>query len=315
MSKLKIAFFGAPRFSAHVLARILTELKDTISVKAVFTQPDKKAGRKQILTPTPVKLLAQEYHIPLFDSFDLPTLSLQLKSIDLVLLYAYGKIIPLNILKMPKWGFWNIHPSLLPKYRGTSPIAYSLLMGEKTTGVSLIEMDDRMDHGYILSQQPYDIKKEDTRDILENRLSDIGYELFKKSIQLLINSKLQKQEQIHDKRTFTRLLTKQDGLIPFVIVQKIITQEKLSENELPPIINDYLMKYNPENNQKINEIYWNVYRGLSPWPGLWTVLPDNRRLKITGMEWENNTLTITRVQLEGKKEVDFKTFNTAYAVF
>lgn len=181
--------------------------------------------------------------------------------------------------------------------------------------MSLIEMDDRMDHGYILSQQPYDIKKEDTRDILENRLSDIGYELFKKSIQLLINSKLQKQEQIHDKRTFTRLLTKQDGLIPFAIVQKIITQEKLSENELPPIINDYLMKYNPENNQKINEIYWNVYRGLSPWPGLWTVLPDNRRLKITGMEWENNTLTITRVQLEGKKEVDFKTFNTAYAVF
>jgi methionyl-tRNA formyltransferase len=315
MSKLTLSFFGAPSFSARVLERVITEMKDVADVKSVFTQPDKKAGRKQILTPTPVKLLAQKYNLPVFTESDPLFISQQLKDIDLVLLYAYGTLLPAEVLKVPRWGFWNIHPSLLPKYRGTSPIVYSLLMGDKTTGVSLMEMDDRMDHGPILAQQKYDIKTSDTRENLENRLSDIGYELFKKSIHLLMYSKLQKQEQIHDNRTYTRLLSKQDGLVSFAIIQKIITKEKLSKNDLPPIINNYLMKYNPKNDQKTDEAYWNLYRGLSPWSGLWTVLPDNRKLKITGMEWKNNTLIITRVQLEGKKEVDFKTFNTAYAIF
>lgn len=315
MAKLTISYFGAPLFSARVLERIILEFSDEVTIQSVFTQPDRKAGRKQILTPTPVKLLAQKHSIPVFDDLLISTNEQQLKDVDLVLLYAYGKILPQDVLKMPKWGFWNIHPSLLPKYRGTSPIAYSLLMGDKTTGVSLMEMDERMDHGPILKQQEYEIKSEDTREDLEKRLSDIGYELFKQSIQLLLNGSLQKTEQNNNKRTITRLLTKENGFIPLSIVQKIIKLESLKKNEIPPIIAEYSQKYLLSNQYQSLIAYYNLFRGLSPWPGLWTILPGDKRLKITGMELKNNVPIITKVQLEGKKEVDFVTFNTAYTFF
>ncbi len=243
MKKLNIAFFGAPSFAARVLQRIIDDKDLPITLSLVVTQPDRPAGRKQIQTSTSVKLLAQKYTIPVFDDLSLTTNDHRLKNLDLVLLYAYGKILSPEILKMARWGFWNIHPSLLPRYRGTSPIAYSLLLGDKTTGVSLIQMDERMDHGPILSQQTYEIQKEDTREDLENKLSDIGYELFKQSIQLLINGTLQKVEQNNENRTFTRLLTKQDGYIPFPIVQKILSEETLTDEEMPPIIVDYYKKY------------------------------------------------------------------------
>ena len=315
MSQLNIAYFGAPQFSARVLERIILELKELVTVKSVFTQPDKKAGRRQILTPTPVKLLAQKHNVPVYEELPLTTNDQRLSTVDLVLLYAYGKMVPPYILKMPKWGFWNIHPSLLPLYRGASPLAYSLFMGDKTAGVSLMEMDERMDHGPILRRQQYEIKNEDTREDLENRLSDIGYELFKQSIRLLIDGTLQKEEQNHKNRTFTRLLTKQDGFIPLSIVQKIIKGEIPKNDEIPSIITEYSQKYSLIDNHKPLIAYYALYRGLSPWPGLWTRISGDKRLKITGMELKNNMLIITKVQLEGKKEVDFETFNTAYKIF
>ena len=321
MSKLTLSFFGAPSFSARVLERVITEMKDVADVKSVFTQPDKKAGRKQILTPTPVKLLAQKYNLPVFTESDPLFISQQLKDIDLVLLYAYGTLLPAEVLKVPRWGFWNIHPSLLPKYRGTSPIVYSLLMGDKTTGVSLMEMDDRMDHGPILAQQKYDIKTSDTRENLENRLSDIGYKLFKKNIQLLIDGKLQKKEQDHQNRTYTRLLTKKDGFVPFGIVQKILKDEALTKDDCSPIILEYFSKYGPPPTFDFKLSIFNLFRALSPWPGIWTLLhlpasegqtPVEKRLKITGMVVKNGKPMITKVQLEGKKEIDVNMFLRMY---
>lgn len=311
MKKLKIAFFGAPSFAARVLQKIIDDTSLPATLTCVVTQPDRPAGRKQILTPTPVKLLAKKCGIPVFDDF-------QIKEVDLALLYAYGRILPMEILKIPKWGFWNIHPSLLPRYRGTSPVAYSLLMGDKKTGVSLMEMDERMDHGPIINQQEYEIANEDTREDLENRLSDIGYKLFKQSIQLLIDNKLQKEEQNYNERTFTRLLTKQDGFIPFAIVQKIISGESLTKDDCPSIISDYFSKYGVSPTFDFRLSTFNLFRALSPWPGLWTLLRQGSagqaRLKITGMELKNDIPTITKVQLEGKKEVDWSTFKSAYGL-
>ena len=245
MKKLSISFFGAPDFAARVLKKIITDLSDKVTVNSVFTQPDRPAGRKQILTPTPVKLLAQKHNIPVFFDFQPTTKHQPLKDIDLVLLYAYGSLLPADILKIPRWGFWNIHPSLLPQYRGTSPIVYSLLMGDTKTGVSLMEMDERMDHGPIIDQTEYAIQPTDMQETLKKRLSDIGYELFKKNVQLLLDGALQKKEQDHKNRTFTRLLTKQDGYIPFPIVQKILKGEALTNAEIPSIIAEYNKKYPP----------------------------------------------------------------------
>jgi methionyl-tRNA formyltransferase len=316
MNKLSLAFFGAPTFSARVLERIITDKDLPVELKFVVTQPDRKAGRKQILTQTPVKTLSEKYNIPVYTDSRLSTLDSELKKIDLVLLYAFGELLPKNILKLPARGFWNIHPSLLPKYRGTSPIVYSLLMGDKTTGVSLMEMDERMDHGPIISQREYEIQKEDSREMLENKLSDIGYELFKKSVQDLLNGALERRTQNEELRTYTRLLTKQDGFIPFPLVQKIIKGESLENEELPKIIQEYYKKYPPlTTNYHPLTTYYNLFRAFSPWPGLWTLLPDGKRLKITRISLTTNyhpLTTITHVQLEGKKEVDIKTFLAAY---
>lgn len=314
MKKISLAFFGAPDFAANVLKTILSDPNLPITVQFVITQPDRKAGRKQILTPTPVKLLAQEYTIPVFET--LHAAQVALHEVDLALLYAYGEIIPLEILKIPSWGFWNIHPSLLPLYRGPSPLVYPPLLGEKKTGVSLIQMDERMDHGPIIDQEEYSLQQTDTQEILKNRLSDIGYKLFKQNIQLLIDGALQKKEQIHINATYTRLLTKQDGFIPFSVVQTILKNENPIISELPPIIQEYYKKYPPlPTNHYSLTTYYNLFRALSPWPGIWTVIPTRgveKRLKITKMELENNVPKIIRVQLEGKNEISLSTFLAAY---
>lgn len=311
--KIKIAYFGAPDFSASVLQKIKDDLSDTIEVCSVFTQPDKPAGRKQIPTSTPVKIFAQKENVPVFE--DLNNIDVLLKDVDLVLLYAYGAILPEKVLKIPLWGFWNIHPSLLPLYRGTSPIVYSLLLGDKKTGVSLMEMDSRMDHGKIIEQEEYIIQPTDTQDTLKKSLSDIGYKLFKKNIQLLLNGSLQKKEQNHSKATFTRLLTKNNGFLPYPIVQKILRREQVAKDELPSLISEYFARYGVPLHFNFDHAIFNMFRALSPWPGLWTMIPfkeGEKRLKITGVELKNDKPIITKVQLEGKKEVIFETFKRAY---
>jgi len=318
MKKLSLAFFGAPNFAADVLRQIIDDAALPVSVTLVVTQPDRPAGRKQVLTPTPVKLVAQKHNLPVFESSQLTTNYQLLRGVDLALLYAYGNIIPTEMLKIPRWGFWNIHPSLLPLYKGSSPIVYPLLLGDKTTGTSLIQMDERVDHGEIIDQEVYSIQNEDSQEMVRKRLSDIGYKLFKKNIQLLIDGALQKKEQAHKKATFTRLLTKADGYIPFATVQKIIRGEGISKAEIPPIIAEYCEKYHlPVTNHQPPTTIYNFFRALSPWPGLWTTIPINgveKRLKITGMEIRGDIPTITSVQLEGKTEVSWPILKKAYGL-
>lgn len=305
---LNLVYIGSPVFSAQVLTRILNELKDSVVVTAVLTQPDRPVGRKQVLTQTPVKEVASVHGIPVYvDSNDTHVQSL-LASCDLALLYAYGLILNEKMLKLPRWGFWNIHPSLLPTYRGTSPIAYALLMGDAKTGVSLMEMDSRMDHGPILAQKEYSIQAGDTRTLLENRLSDIGYELFKLNIQLLSNGLLHKSDQNNSKATFTRLLTKKDGYIPYTVFIKMVRGMELAKEDIPPIIAEYYKKYRALSTVDAGLSTFHLFRGLNPWPGVWTILPNEKRLKITGMEILNGKPVITRVQLEGKKETPLSVY-------
>lgn len=319
MKKISIAFFGAPSFAADVLQQIIEDRDLPVSVACVVTQPDRPAGRKQIMSATPVKLLAQKHNLPIFTDFKQVSNLQSLKGIDLAFLYAFGKIIPSEMLKIPRWGFWNIHPSLLPLYRGPSPIVYPLLLGDKTTGTSLIQMDELLDHGQIIDQEEYSIKLTDSQEILKKRLSDKGYKLFKKNIQLLLNGALQKKEQDHSKATFSRLLTKKDGYAPYSTVQKIIKGEVLTKDDIPPIISEYFSKYETSSTFNFRLSTFNLFRALFPWPGLWTLISINgeeKRLKITGMSLgANQQPLITHVQLEGKKEVDFGTFRKAYVLF
>ncbi len=334
MKKLSIAYFGSPDFSASFLEKLITDVSinqparrsldegGLIEVKLVVTQSDQPVGRKQILTPTPVKIVAEKYKIKskilnhksqinnksqiknpkrlefgisnLFGACNLEFSAL--KNIDLALVYAFGEIIPKEILDLPKYGFWNIHPSLLPKYRGSSPIASPIIAGDKTTGVTIIKMDEKVDHGPIIAQQSLTIKKTDKRPDLEKKLTNLAFEMFKKTV--FNKDSLQLKPQNHTLATYTKKLTKEDGFIKLKTLKKAL--EGIGAEKI-----------------------YNLFRGLYPWPGLWTMikpiqptrLDEAKRLKITDLELVNGKLIIKKVQLEGKKEVDFATFNKAYKNF
>lgn len=301
MKKINIAYFGSPDFSALFLEKLIIDksINQLIEVKFVVTQEDKPVGRKQIRTPTPVNIVSQKAKIPIFLRFNdfrqKNSVSSFLKNIDLALVYAYGNIVPKELLSLPKYGFWNIHPSLLPKYRGPSPIASPLINGDKTTGVTIIKMDASIDHGSIIAQESLTIQDTDYRMDLEKKLTDLGFEMFKNLILklLTINYQLQPKQQNHKDATYTKKFSKNDGFVEF---------KKLKDLLLHPT------------NYELQTFY-NLFRALSPWPGIWTILPNGKRLKIIQLSINNQQLTIKSVQLEGKSEVDFETFNKAYKIF
>ena len=349
MKKLTLAYFGSPDFSAFFLEKILTDsdLKKVVDVKLVVTQPDRLVGRKQILTETPVKKVTKKYQISNIKyQIDIRNLKLEIRNFHLALIYAFSHIIPKDLLNAPKLGFWNIHPSLLPKYRGPSPIAYPLIFGEKETGVTIIKMDEKIDHGPIIAQEKLKIEDTDRRPDLEKKLTDLGFLMFKELITKNIikkstdaclkrlgrcavspkgdehahgiekhGIKLLLTPQNHSQATYTRLLKREDGFIPLSILKKALKNEPLNFDQAPAIlkeIRNWKLKI-----RNSSEIIYNYFRGLYPWPGIWTLIPNGKRLKIIDMNFEVTSykLQVTRVQLEGKKEVDFETFNNAYQVF
>jgi methionyl-tRNA formyltransferase len=161
--------------------------------------------------------------------------------------------------------------------------------GDTQTGVTLIKMDEKVDHGPIIAQKTAPIGEKDRRPQLEERLTAIGYELFKKSLSELATEFIITHEQDHSQATFTKRLTKHDGFIES-------------------------SQFAVHSSQEAHEIF-NKFRGLYPWPGIWTVVKTKgkeQRLKIKDMDLENGKLLIKKVQLEGKKEVAFETFKRAY---
>lgn len=292
MQKIRVAYFGTPDFSASFLEKMISDSELPLEVKYIFTQPDARAGRKQALVKTPVRVTAEKHGIQVVT--DLNNAGELLKEVDLALLFAYGKIIPKVLLVSPRLGFWNIHPSLLPKYRGPAPMATPLLNGDNETGVTLISMDEQMDHGPIIGQEKCYIFPVWRRDQLEKHLIDLGYELIKKVILTYVSdlSNTPMIDQNHAKATYTKRMKKDDG---YVAAKDLLSADNATKKTI-----------------------FNKYRGYYPWPGVWTkvkIKNKDLRLKITKIHWENDDMVIKKVQLEGKNEVDFKQFSQAYELF
>ncbi len=285
---MKLAYFGTPQFSADFLGKILTDPDlRSIEVVLVVTQPDKPVGRKQIITPSPVKVLAQSHDLQVITALPDPDSEhyRALANADVALVYAYGRIIPANILALPQLGFWNIHPSLLPKYRGASPTAYPLLNGDTTTGVTLMQMDEKMDHGAIIAQEKYEIGVHEKRPDLERELTKMGFEMFKHVILTQSeaagkNLGVPPVQQDHSQATFTKLLKKDDGFVELDDVRSAL--------------------------QENGSTVYNKFRAFFPWPGIWTKVGD-KRMKITDCTLQESKLVINKVQFEGKTETNFNT--------
>lgn len=193
---MKIVFMGTPDYAAVTLERLIGS---THEIVGVFAQPDKKVGRKQILTPPPVKVVALEHNIPVFQPDTLrdgEALGI-LKELnpDIIVVVAYGKILPEEILNLPKYGCVNGHASLLPKYRGASPIQWCIVCGEKETGITVMQMDKGMDTGDILTQRKVAIGEKETAEELFERLSVISADLMFETIENIENITPVKQNE------------------------------------------------------------------------------------------------------------------------
>ncbi|NPA66560.1 MAG: methionyl-tRNA formyltransferase [Epsilonproteobacteria bacterium] len=289
---MQVLFMGTPDYAKEILEKLISE--EMIEVVGVYTQPDKPVGRKKILTPPPVKVLAQKENIPLYQ----PTRLRDKETIDevcsikcdFIVVAAYGQILPKEILEHAPC--INLHASILPKYRGASPIQQAILEGETQTGVTAMLMDEGLDTGDIIKIQTCPIAPDEMVSELYEKLTKIAAEL---TIDVVKNfSSYTPKPQDDTQATYCKKITKKDGEIIFDDAKKV----------------------------------FNRYRAFTPWPGIF--LPSGLKLKEIGFISENGTfpageiikieqdhivvgcekgqLKIIRVQSPSKKETDILSY-------
>ena len=293
--RYKVVFFGTPEFSVPVLQALV---KNNWAVSLVVTEPDKPFGRKKILTPPPIKKTAEKYNLLVYQPkkiINLKSSFINLKP-DLIILTAYGKIIPKEILEIPVYGALCLHPSLLPKYRGPSPIQTTILNGDKTTGVTLFKMDEKIDHGPILAEQELKIlnpkleirnkfqiiNSQITTEVLSQILSKVSAEVLLKTLPNYLESKIKPKKQNEKKASYTKLIKKEDGHV--------------DKSEIR----------NPKSEKELKEIERKI-RAFYPWPKVWTIV-NNKRVIIHKAHLENFKLSLDIVQPEGKKPMKYEDY-------
>lgn len=244
MKDVRIVFMGTPDFAVPVFKA----LAENYNVVAVVTQPDKKVGRKQVLTPSPIKKASAEFNIPVLQPVRIKDEYedvLKYKP-DMIITCAYGQIIPKLLLDYPKYKCINVHASLLPKLRGGAPIHHAIMDGYDKTGITIMYMDTKMDTGDIISKSETDITKEDTLGSLHDRLSEMGKDLLLETLPNIIKGNIKRVKQDESEATYGYNITKED--------------EKIDFN-----------KSNVEVDNKV--------RALNPTPGAYTTL-NGKRLKV-----------------------------------
>lgn len=212
--KIKILWFGTPEISANVLEMLIN---DGYNIVGVVAQMDKPVGRKAIIVDVPTKTIAKKYNIPVYQPEKLRNDYSFINEInpDLILTLAYGQIVPHEVLIIPKYGCINLHGSLLPKYRGAAPIQYSLLNGDKETGITLMEMVDKMDAGCIFYQSKVTIDDSDNCELLTKKLEKAAYLCVNEGLLDVINGTNKGIEQNEEEVTFTKKINEEDQKILF----------------------------------------------------------------------------------------------------
>ena len=226
-ASFRIGFFGTPEFAVPSLRALLAGADPVVGV---VCQPDKRAGRGQHLTPPPVKQVALEAQVPVLQPEKLrpPEFlgALRAWAPDLIVVAAYGRILPKSVLELPPHGCINVHWSLLPKYRGAAPIQWAILRGEKTTGITIMRMNERMDAGDILLQRETRIGDDETYGELQTRLADIGAHALMEAIAQLHAGTLRAQPQREEDVTLAPMIAKENGRIdwtqPAVVIARMV---------------------------------------------------------------------------------------------
>ncbi len=276
--KIKFVFWGTDNFSVLVLEELK---KKSLKPTLIITSPDRPAGRGQKMQSPLVKKWAEAEKIDFLQPEKLDEnfiKKIKSENWDLFALASYGKIIPQEILEIPKFGTLNVHPSLLPLYRGASPIESAMLDDNQKTGVTIMLMDEKMDHGPIINQEIINFETWPTKNLVEEKLAKAGGKLLAESMEPWLSGKISAQEQDHDLATFTKKIQKEDGLIDLTANSR-------------------------KNFLKV--------QALNPWPGAYFFVEKNGekiRVKITKANYTEGKFIISKVIPEGKRETDYSVF-------
>lgn len=307
---IKIIFFGTPDFAAGIL-KLLIDNKYNIA--AVFTQPDKKVGRKQKIEFSPVKDLALKNKIEIFQPENLCVIGLdeEIKNIepDLFIVAAYGKILPKNILDIPKFGAINIHASLLPKYRGASPVQCAIFAGEKETGITLMKMNEKMDEGDILAQEKIEIGEDETADVLLKKLSKMGADMIVDFVPRWISGKINLVPQNHSEASYCKRVLREDGKIDWNSAAEEISRAWRAYHPWPGIYSILSLK-NQSKRLKLLEI--EIVSNMNTGEKNGKIIEYNQKVAVQA---KNGLVILKKIQLEGKKEMDIDEFLRGNAGF
>ncbi|MBU0661110.1 methionyl-tRNA formyltransferase [Patescibacteria group bacterium] len=295
-SPISVTFFGTHAFACTILQALIDDVR--FNVHTVITQPDKPVGRKKVMTPPPVKLLAEANNITVIQAESLKNFDTSILSTsDISVVAQYGKLIPEAVIEAPKYKTLNVHTSLLPTYRGASPIQTALMNGDTQTGVTIMQMNRGLDTGPILSQKSIDILPTECYLDLDARLATLAAPLLLDTIPKYIDGSIVPQKQNDAEATLCGQFSREDGAINWT--------------------------------QDAQSIY-NQYRGMTPWPGIWTTI-EGKRLKLLDISLAENIspipagtiqfidqniyigtttipLNIQHIQIEGKTAMDAETF-------
>ena len=303
MAKLRLVFMGTPAFACPTLQRLIERGEDIL---AVVTQPDRPKGRGQQLAPPPVKVLAERHGIPVMQPAKVraPEFIELMKELapDLIVVIAFGQILPKTLLEIPRHGCINVHASLLPRYRGAAPINWCIINGETETGVTTMQMDVGLDTGDMLLKKSTPIDPEEDSSSLHDRLAAIGAEALAETLDLLLAGGLVPAKQDDALSCYAAMLKKEDGLIDW---------------------------------GKGAQAIKNLVRGVTPWPGAFTHL-HGKTLKVyrvgvangsgapgTVLRADRNGLEVAcgsgsvvleELQLEGRKRLAATEFLAGYKI-
>ncbi len=305
-TKARIIFMGTPEYGAIVLDELI---KGGYPPVLVITAPDKPVGRKQIITPPPVKIIAQKNRIPILQPEKIENCKSEIENLktDLIIVASFGKIIPKEILKIPKQGCLNVHPSLLPKYRGPSPIQFTILKGDKKTGVTIIKITERVDAGPILAQKEIALSGKETYVELHDVLGELGGKLLMETIPKFLKEKNKPEFQEELKATSSKIIKKEDGKITWNKSAEEIDRQIRAFNPWPGTFTSWEGKLIKILKARVNE-----KKVKDNYPvGKTLVAPQNELCVQAGKGF----LVIEKLQLEGKKETDSEEFLRGHSNF
>jgi methionyl-tRNA formyltransferase len=276
-------------------------------VVGVVTQPDQPAGRGMPVHAPPVKVLAQARGVPVFQPAKLrvPGILDDLKAWnpDLIVVAAYGKMLPSNLLALPSYGCINVHASLLPKYRGAAPIQWAIVTGEDKTGVTIMKISERMDAGDILLQKSISIAPDETGGSLHNKLATLGADTLRESLVLLKQGELVAEPQEESQATYAPLIKKEDGRIDWRQDAASIERRIRAFHPWPSAFTFLGGKL-----LKIFSAQISTHAPLLATPGTVAEVSSTNLLVVTGA----GLLALREVQLEGKKRLPIAEFLKGY---